>query len=106
MSAPQTVLPVDIVPDERGQVRPESGGMSVTPDDPALLPVHLRPKTLGGQGKLPVFRIHVAALGALLAYRADPTRPDRHGFVEPIRVMLLDAYQAALAATPPRWAAI
>lgn len=99
-------VPLDITPDEQGKVLPESGGMSVTPDDPAFLPVHLRPKALGGQGKLPVFRVQVAALGALLTYRPDPRTPDRHGFVEPVRVMLLDAYQAALAATAPSWETI
>jgi hypothetical protein len=98
-------VPTDIAPDDQGTVSPETGGLSVTPDDPAFLPVHLRPKALGGQGKLPVFKIPVAALGALLAYRPDPKGPDRHGFIEPLRVMLLDAYQAALAATAPSWEA-
>jgi hypothetical protein len=96
-------VPVDIVPDAEGHVRPGHGGMSVTPDNPRQLPPHLRPVTLGGIGKLPVFGIAVTALGVELQYRADVKRPKRHGFVEPAGLVSLDRYQAALAATASAW---
>lgn len=97
---------VDILPDDSGSVRGGGGGLSVTPDDPARLPPHLRPGRLGGRGKLPVFETSVNSLGSSLGYRADPGHPDRHGFIEPAYVMLLDELQLALAATAPAWKAV
>jgi hypothetical protein len=93
----------DIVPDASNFVDRGTGGMSVTPDDPARLPPHARPQRLGGLGKLPVFRLETERLGEALAYRADPAASDRHGFVEPSSRMLFEAYQAALAGTQPDW---
>ncbi len=86
-----------------GLVLPGTGGLSVAPADPARLPRHRRPPSLGGAGGDPVFAIARLALGPDLAYRPDPERPTRHGFIEPARPMSLDEFQAALAATRPRW---
>lgn len=94
---------VDIVPDPSNLVDGGTGGMSVTPDDPARLPPHARPQRLGGLGRLPIFGLEMARLGEMLAYRADPAAADRHGFVEPSRRMSFDDYQAALAATQSDW---
>ncbi len=88
-------------PDEL--VHPGTGGMSVTPDDPARLPPHVRPPWLGGQGKLPVFALDFAAIGALLGVRLDPKHPERHAFVEPAMMMTVDEYQAALCSTRASW---
>jgi hypothetical protein len=77
--------------------------MSVTPDDPALLPPHARPQRLGGLGRLPIFGLETNRLSHALVYRADPDAADRHGFVEPSVRMLFEAYQAALAETQPDW---
>ncbi len=77
--------------------------MSVTPDDPSRLPIHLRPIRLGGVGELPLYEIAIHALGVDLAYRADAKRPDKHGFVEPAATTQLETYQAALAATRLNW---
>jgi hypothetical protein len=76
--------------------------MSVAPD-PAYLPPFLRPASLGGHGKLPVFVIGRSVLGETLVYRPDPAKPTRHGFVEPATTMLLTAYAEALAATANTW---
>jgi hypothetical protein len=84
-------------------VHPETGGLSVTPDDPARLPPHLRPSHLGGRGALPLFSIEVAQLEAALTYRPDPKHPTMHGFIEPARSMRLVDYQDALCRTAPAW---
>ena len=94
---------IDITPDQNGLVVAGIGGLSVTPDDPARLPLHVRPPRLGGKGNLPVFEISREHLGDVVAYRADPERPSKHGFVEPTRPMPLDRYQTALAATRQSW---
>lgn len=41
-------------------------------------------------------------LGADLSFRPDPA-DSAHGFIEPGRVMTLDAFQKALAATQTLW---
>ncbi len=95
---------VDIKPDAAGEVAPEQGGMSVTPNDPTLLPRHLRPEALGGHGRLPVFAIDAGLLApGDLVFRPDPNSPKKHGFVEPAVRMSLSHYQTALAATRPCW---
>lgn len=94
---------VDIRADAEGRVLGGQGGLSVTPDDPKLLPPHVRPPRFGGKGKLPLFELPTSSLTAALSYRADPERPTRHGFLEPGSEMLLAEYQAALAATQSAW---
>lgn len=96
-------VPIDIKVDPDGHVHAGRGGMSVTPNDPALLPPHFRPVSLGGFGKLPVFGFEATGLGDKLSYRPDPKRPMKHGFVEPRAVMTIAAYQFAIATTAPLW---
>ena len=97
---------VDVRVDAQGGVVGGLRGMSVTPDDPKLLPPHVRPQRFGGKGKLPVFELPIGDLGAMLIFRPDPARPAQHGFVEPSQPMRLDEYQAALAASQPAWKAV
>lgn len=94
---------VDVPVADDGSVRPGTGGMSVTPDDPRRLPPHRRPRALGGEGKDPVFVIHDTALGERLGHRPDPSRPGAHGFVEPALPVPAEQYQQALCDTGPRW---
>lgn len=97
-------VPTDIKPDGDDAVHPGTGGMSVTPEDPARLPPHLRPTSLkGGQSTLPVFWISDTKLGETLRFRPDARHPERHGYVEPAVVMKLTAYQDALAGTEEAW---
>ena len=42
-------------------------------------------------------------LGDPLFYRPDLKKPTRHGYVEPRTVMVIAAYQVAIAATAPHW---
>jgi hypothetical protein len=99
------VRPVaDIPVDEAGWVNPRTGGMSAAPDDPALLPPHVRPMTLrGGRGKLPVFSIERTSLPDALKVRPDPAHPERHLFVEPAHTMSLAGLQATLCGTRTHW---
>lgn len=92
----------DIEPDDDGNVRPETGGMSVTPNDPMDLPQHRRPAELGGTGKWPVWWIHDGKLPVSLNYRPDP-RSRTHGFVEPSDLMRLENYQGSIEGTAPNW---
>jgi hypothetical protein len=91
------------VPVISGTVRPQQGGLSVTPDDPRRLPPFRRPAELGGTGKDPVFAIDENDLGPDLVYRPDPLDPGRHGFIEPARIMAFGKYELALAATQAAW---
>lgn len=96
-------VPSDIALDPAGDVHPETGGMSVTPDDPSRMNMLRRPRTLGGLGKDPLWVLDGMALGDDLAWRRDPDAPDAHAFVEPARVMRLDTYRGALCGTRNQW---
>lgn len=94
----------DIPTDASGRVVPNSGGLSVTPDDPAFMPEEFRPETLdGGLSRLPLFMIQAGEIGSDLQIRPDPRKPRTHHFFEPVRAMHIDAYQGVLCATAPRW---
>jgi hypothetical protein len=87
-----------------GQVKPNTGGMSVSPPPPYNLPTHRRPAAFGGTGKNPVWEINVNCLSAFqLRDRADPHQPNKHGFIEPITEMLFEEYQQAIVATLHEW---
>lgn len=110
----------DILPDGSGDVRPGTGGISVSPTLKSLLdrlparlvPVRYRPiapKASGddkncvwvmGQG--PFVR---GRLSSSLQLRPDPGDED-HGFIEPDATMKLQQYQSALIATRDEWSAI
>ncbi len=94
---------VDITADANGQVHPATGGLSTTPDDPSLLPPHVRPPRLGGKGRLPVFVLDVECLGAKLTSRRDPKHQTRHAFIEPAASMALAALQTLLCAGRENW---
>src|SRR4051812_28962075 len=94
-------LAIDICPIE-GFVVPRTGGMSVTPEDPMLLPARLRPASLGGTGITPLFVIHTDRLPDRLKYRPDSERSD-HGLLEPARKMAFDEYQGAVWSTRDSW---
>lgn len=81
-----------------GEVHPDQCGLSVAPDDPRWLPRFRRPRELGGTGADPVFAVDEIDLGPDLVYRSNPLDPERHGFIEPARVMTVGEYERALAA--------
>lgn len=95
--------PRDISPDKDGCVGSGSGGMTVGPDPKRLHP-HFRPKRYGGLSALPLFVLSEAELVPALRYAPDGgDRESGHGVVEAVRLMLVAAYQEALAATAHAW---
>jgi hypothetical protein len=104
----------DVSPDAAGNVRPGTGGMSVSPSLREL-PDHRVPKRLRLQGVANARgpnELRVWAMGqgqfvggrvsANLLLRIDP-RDKTHGFVEPDIMMQLHEYRQALAATRDLW---
>ena len=91
---------VDLPVSEDGSVEPGTGGMSVAVDEALNLPKHRRPRSLGGEGRDPVFGLETRVLPDDLAVRVDQ-RP--HAFVEPAQRSTLQRYEAALALTRSSW---
>jgi len=83
-----------------GSVSPGTGGMSVALDAARNLPKHRLPKSLGGEGRDPVFKMSSAALPASLL-----VRPDRYprAFIEPAVVCLFEHYEKNLWGTRVSW---
>lgn len=91
------------IPVEEGNVEPETGGMSISPNDAMNLPRHRRPPEFDGTGRDPVFEMDDGDLGPALRHRPDPERPSLHGFVEPKATMSFEDYQAAIWQTRESW---
>ena len=81
-------------------IRPRSGGMSVALDSPLNLPKPRLPRSLGGEGRDPVFGMSTAQIPESLA-----VRPDRypHGLVEPLLRRLLLDFESDLESTRSSW---
>lgn len=94
------VRPNDLQPDEQGLAQPLQGGMSVTPDDPMLMPIFRRPPSLYGTSKRPVWEMPDSEVTKPLALRFDsPT----HGLVEPWTSVPFEEYLDDLESTRPSW---
>lgn len=93
----------DIPVAEDGAVTPGTGGMSVALDQAQNLPKPRLPKSLGGEGRDPVFRMSAQAIPATLL-----VRPDRypHGCVEPRVRCPLPQFESDLTGTLPRWSKV
>lgn len=94
---------VDITPDRNRVVHPQSGGMSVAPDDPMGLPRFHRPKSLSGTGHRPVWKIRTDSVVGDLSTRNDPQKPTKHALIEPSMAMQLDKFESAICKTGPDW---
>lgn len=91
----------DIPVNDDGTVRPGTGGMSATPDDPRLLPQSRRPRGLaGGTGRDPVWRFDLGERQATVAYEQDGPG---HGVVEPSDEMAFRDYVDGVWATAVKW---
>jgi hypothetical protein len=92
----------DIASNEDGVIEAGAGGMSIS-TSPWKLPMHRRPGEFGGNGADPLFVLREQDLGPTLTVRLDDKGPSSHGFVEPVRTMTFDEYQAAIWATRRSW---
>ena len=90
----------DILVEPDGTVSPGTGGMSVALDAAQNLPKHRLPKSLGGEGRDPVFKMSSAALSARLLVRTDRYP---HAFVEPATVCLFEHYEKNLWGSRVSW---
>lgn len=101
------VRPKDI-PMENGIVRPNTGGMSVTCDDPNMLPEHRKPEAIGGTARnLMIFYIEESQLPDDLVARQDqPIEIPSHRSVEPVRPCPYVNYLASLHGTKDHWTAM
>lgn len=98
----------DVRIDAEGRVLPGCGGMSVAPQSMWNLPHHRRPRGMGRGSTGPqsdaVFSLEtrvVLAVGLLV--RPDPSRPEKHAFVEPPAAMELSSYEGRLTSTRRDW---
>ena len=83
-----------------GTVSPGTGGMSVALAAAENLPKHRLPKTLGGEGRDPVFQISSASLPVSLLVDVDRYP---HAIVEPAAVCPCEHYQENLWGTRLSW---
>ena len=90
----------DLAVGQDGTVGPGSGGMSVALDAALNLPKARLPRSLGGEGRDPVFRMVTANIPPALLVRQDRYP---HALVEPSRRCPLAAFESDLARTRPFW---
>lgn len=88
---------------EDGMVEPETGGMSVALDAAQNLPKPRLPRSLGGEGRDPVFTMRRAEIPGTLILHVDRYP---HALVEPIRRRLLVEFESDLAGTRCFWSKI
>src|SRR5580700_8387349 len=95
------VGPVCDLPVEKdGTVEPATGGMSIALDAAQNLPKPRLPRSLGGEGRDPVFTMLAAGIPATLLLRVDRYP---HALLEPGRRCLLSHFETSLASTRTLW---
>jgi len=92
---------LDLPIDSAGMVQPQTGGMSVTVNDPYKLPLVRLPRNMGGNGRDPLFWMGEERLPRLLSIRID--KGSCHAFVEPIEHCPFESYQQTLHGTRSDW---
>jgi hypothetical protein len=98
-AVPEDSPDFDVYPDAASHVTP-GRGLSVAMDNPGGLPRHRKPRSLGGEGRDPVFSLPLSAVGKVLNVNED--RPP-HALIEPASPCSLADYEAALAGTRQSW---
>lgn len=94
----------DIPVDDNGMVKPDTGGMSVSPPPPEHLPDYRRPPKYGGTvKKAKLYEIDTNELPEALKARSDPNNPERHVFIEPAWEMSFEDYEQVLENTRLLW---
>lgn len=90
----------DLAVGQDGTVEPGAGGMSVALDAARNLPKPRLPRSLGGEGRDPVFTTFRAKIPRSLLVRRDRYP---HAFVEPSRRCALSDFESDLAGTRSDW---
>jgi hypothetical protein len=90
----------DLAIGEDGTVEPGNGGMSVALDAALNLPKPRLPKSLGGEGRDPVFAMVKANIPRTLLLRQDRYP---HALVEPCHRCTLAVFESDLASTRSLW---
>lgn len=90
----------DLTVGHDGMVDPGTGGMSVALDAAQNLPKPRLPKSLGGEGRDPVFTMFTADVPETLLVRPDH---HPHALVEPSRRCRLHDFESHLASTRSLW---
>lgn len=94
----------DIPVSSDGMVRPETGGMSVSPPPVKNVIYFRRPPEHGGTAKkLKLYEMETDELPDELMARPDPRNPEKHVFIEPAYEMSFEEYQGALESTRDLW---
>ena len=96
LDGPSPDLPVT----PTGIVQPRTGGMSIALDAARNLPKSRLPRSLGGDGRDPVFTLASGKLPVNLSLREDHYP---HALIEPTSPCLLADYEAALHSTRTNW---
>jgi hypothetical protein len=90
----------DLHVERDGTVEPRTGGMSVALDAAESLPIHRLPRSLGGEGRDPVFAMFTTGVPRTLLVRTDRYP---HALVEPTRRCPLPEFESDLASTRSIW---
>ena len=90
----------DLIVGHDGLVDPGTGGMSVALDAAQNLPKPRLPKSLGGEGRDPVFTMFTIEVPEALLVRADHYP---HALLEPSRRCHLRDFESNLASTRLLW---
>ena len=90
----------DLAVGQDGTVAPGNGGMSVALDSAVNLPKPRRPRSLGGEGRDPVFTMVTANIPPALLLRQDRYP---HALVEPSRRCPIAVFELDLASTRSFW---
>ena len=93
----------DLPVGEDGMVEPKTGGMSVALDAVQNPPKPRLPRSLGGEGRDPIFTMRRAVVVDKLILRIDRYP---HAFVEPIHRCLLVEFESDLARTRSFWSKV
>ena len=90
----------DLPLSQDGMVEPGTGGMSVALDAARNLPKPRLPRSLGGEGRDPVFRMFTDYVPRTLLLRLDRYP---HALIEPGRRCPLPDFESALTGTRSLW---
>ena len=92
----------DIPVVQNGLVMPVDQGLSIVPNNPTLLlESHLSEDIR--KEKVKVWGIYEQLLDSRLAYRPDPAKPLRHGFIAPAIPMPVALYRQLIDETQRQW---